>query len=350
APADERELPVPGRAIHRLFIKRGKKKELFARRAARPRRRHRAGDPRAPYPGRRLHRPRVRKTEGQGPAAFRRPARQVLLARRLEQADRDGGKRHRLRADQGDLRVRPGEEGFPADDALLGRAPEARPVYAGARALLEAPEVHSRAFRRGVGGTHGVRAPRRDGGLPRPVGVPGLCLRRADRGRVGAARLQRAMPPAGRRVLRRFFPDRGRQGRNCIGGDISQTREKIQDGIAEAKTETSIVKPYVMSHGTMEVYSLKASRKFYEEFLGLECVRHAKPAMVVRCGLKFHIVAVEVGAAVHPQNVLKYKEKYNIRQVLPVVMQHGVYSFYMEDLDHNWWEIQHYPGFQNEDL
>ena len=44
------------------------------------------------------------------------------------------------------------------------------------------------------------------------------------------------------------------------------TREKIQDGIAEAKTETSIVKPYVMSHGTMEVYSLKASRKFYEEF------------------------------------------------------------------------------------
>src|SRR5882672_7764994 len=22
----------------------------------------------------------------------------------------------------------------------------------------------------------------------------------------------------------------------------------------------------------------------------------------------------------------------------------------MEDLDHNWWEIQYYPGFQNEDL
>jgi catechol 2,3-dioxygenase-like lactoylglutathione lyase family enzyme len=152
---------------------------------------------------------------------------------------------------------------------------------------------------------------------------------------------------------------------------MSLTREKIQDGIADAKTEQSIVKPYVMSHGTMECYSLKESRRFYEEFLGLECVRHAKPAIVVRCGLKFHIVAVEVGAAVHPVNVLnhwgvdvatkeevdkaheaalKYKDKYNIRQVLPVVMQHGVYSFYMEDLDHNWWEIQHYPGFQNEDL
>jgi catechol 2,3-dioxygenase-like lactoylglutathione lyase family enzyme len=152
---------------------------------------------------------------------------------------------------------------------------------------------------------------------------------------------------------------------------MSSTRERIEDGIADAKTENSIVKPYVMSHGTMEVYSLKESRRFYEEFLGLECVRHAKPAIVVRCGLKFHIVAVEVGQNVHPVNVLnhwgidvaskeevdkaheaalKYQDKYHIRQVLPVVMQHGVYSFYLEDLDHNWWEIQYYPGFQNEDL
>jgi len=152
---------------------------------------------------------------------------------------------------------------------------------------------------------------------------------------------------------------------------MSLTRELIQDGIAEPKNQQAIVKAFVLSHGTMEVYNLKESRKFYEEFLGLECVRHAKPAMVVRCGLKFHIVAVEVGAAVHPQNVLnhwgmdvgskeevdkahanahKHKDKYKIRQVLKPVRQHGVYSFYMEDLDHNWWEIQHYPGFQNQDL
>src|SRR5260221_10003145 len=152
---------------------------------------------------------------------------------------------------------------------------------------------------------------------------------------------------------------------------MSQTREIIQDGIAEAKTENSIVKPFVMSHGTMECYSLKESRKFYEEFLGLECVRHAKPAMVVRCGLKFHIVAVEVGAAVHPQNVLnhwgmdvgskeevdkahenavRHKDKYKIRQGLPGVMQHGGESFYMEGLAHKLWEIQHYPGLHNQGL
>src|SRR2546430_8683762 len=136
---------------------------------------------------------------------------------------------------------------------------------------------------------------------------------------------------------------------------MSLTRELIQDGIAEPKNEQALVKAFVLSHGTMEVYSLKESRKFYEEFLGLECVRHAKPAIVVRLGLKFHIVAVEVGEAVHPVNVLnhwgmdvnsdaevddayqkalKFKDKYKIRQVLKPVRQHGVYSFYMEDLDH----------------
>ena len=152
---------------------------------------------------------------------------------------------------------------------------------------------------------------------------------------------------------------------------MSQTREMIQDGIAEARCEQSIIKPYVMSHGTMECYSLKDSRRFYEEFLGLECVRHAKPSMVVRCGLKFHIVAVEVGAALKPvnllnhwgvdltskeevdiayENALKHKEKYKMGQITNPVDQHGVYSFYIEDLDHNWWEIQYYPGFQNDDL
>src|SRR5688572_32214 len=85
------------------------------------------------------------------------------------------------------------------------------------------------------------------------------------------------------------------------------TREIIQDGIADPNEERKAhVNAFVLSHGTLECYSLKESRKFYEEFLGLECVRHAKPAMVVRLGLKFHIVCVEVGQNVHPVNVLNH--------------------------------------------
>ena len=131
----------------------------------------------------------------------------------------------------------------------------------------------------------------------------------------------------------------------------------------------SVIKPYCMSHGTLEVYSLKASRRFYEEFLGLECVRHGKPAMVIRLGMRFHVVCVEVGDQIHPCSLLNHwgvdvatraevdeahakavahKDKFKIRQVLPVHEMHGVYSFY---LDHNWWEIQHYAnGFQHDDF
>src|SRR5207302_4223438 len=90
---------------------------------------------------------------------------------------------------------------------------------------------------------------------------------------------------------------------------MSLTRELIQDGIAEPRNDNALVKAFVLSHGTIEVYNLRDSRKFYEEFLGLECVRHAKPAMVVRLGLKFHIVTVEVGEAVHPVNVLNQDRK-----------------------------------------
>jgi hypothetical protein len=134
----------------------------------------------------------------------------------------------------------------------------------------------------------------------------------------------------------------------------------------------SIVKPYCISHGTLECFNLGETRRFYEEFLGLECVRHGKPAMAIRLGMRFHVVCVEVGDLVHPTNLLNHwgidvssrqevdeahqsaianQDKYKIRQVLKPQEMHGVYSFYMEDLDHNWWEIQFYEnGFQHDDF
>jgi catechol 2,3-dioxygenase-like lactoylglutathione lyase family enzyme len=133
----------------------------------------------------------------------------------------------------------------------------------------------------------------------------------------------------------------------------------------------SVVAPYVLGHGTLECRNLKQSRRFYEEFLGLECVRHAVPAMAVRYGNAFHIFCVEVGDDIHPTNLLNHwgldvktreevdaaheaaklkQEDFGIRQVTDLVLQHGVYSFYIEDLDHNWWEIQYYDGFQHDDL
>ena len=50
----------------------------------------------------------------------------------------------------------------------------------------------------------------------------------------------------------------------------------------------------------MEVYKLSESRRFYEEFLGVETVRHSVGAMAVRCSSSSHVIARRpVGTALH---------------------------------------------------
>jgi CDP-4-dehydro-6-deoxyglucose reductase len=61
--------------------------------------------------------------EGEGDPARRRPVRQLLPARRLRQADRAAGQRHRLRADQGaDRAARAQRQHAPATLYWGGRA------------------------------------------------------------------------------------------------------------------------------------------------------------------------------------------------------------------------------------
>jgi len=153
---------------------------------------------------------------------------------------------------------------------------------------------------------------------------------------------------------------------------MSKIREMVQDAFADPKTEHSVVKPYALTHGTLECYSLKNSRRFYEKFLGLECVQHGPRTIGVRSGFKFHIIAVQVGNELKPVGYLNHwgldvatraevdaaraaalrlQDEFGIRTVTEAVEQHGVYSFYIEDLDHNWWEIQHYAaGYQHTDM
>ena len=145
---------------------------------------------------------------------------------------------------------------------------------------------------------------------------------------------------------------------------------EIENAVFEPQNKDSVIKPWLMSHGTMQCYNLRETRKFYEEFLGLECVRQGKPAIFVRCGMKWHVVCVQAVKHVKPAHVHQHwglevkskeevdsankmaqelKEKYKIGKIYPPSLQHGVYSFYFEDLDHNWWEILYYDGFQHDD-
>lgn len=138
------------------------------------------------------------------------------------------------------------------------------------------------------------------------------------------------------------------------------------------RNNDSVIKPFVFSHGTCECRNLKESRKFYEEFLGLDCVQIANGGMVFTLGLKFHVVCLELGEHIQGsltmlnhwglevasreevreayEKVHELKDKYKIGTIMPIESVGGRYSFYFEDLDSNWWEIQHYKGCMQDDF
>lgn len=127
------------------------------------------------------------------------------------------------------------------------------------------------------------------------------------------------------------------------------------------KQVAALNRPKIFSHGTLECRSLEESRPFYEEFLGLDCVRHAKKAMMLRKGGYFGLVCLEKGKNVRPVGVgnhwgidlgsreevdrarelaIAHKEKYGIQKVMRITDMHGTYAFYFQDRDGNWWEFQ----------
>ena len=40
------------------------------------------------------------------------------------------------------------------------------------------------------------------------------------------------------------------------------------------------------------------------------------------------------------------REKFGLKKITPCHDQHGVYAFFIQDRDNNWWEIQHTPSEQ----
>ncbi len=120
-----------------------------------------------------------------------------------------------------------------------------------------------------------------------------------------------------------------------------------------------------LSHGTLEVKELAPTRRFYDEFLGLETVLRGDMAIWIRCGGGWMVACVKTGdtmlelppavrwcldmgtaeevteahAAAH-----RLQGDYGIRQVQPIARDGDETSFLLEDLDGNWWEICHRPG------
>ena len=125
------------------------------------------------------------------------------------------------------------------------------------------------------------------------------------------------------------------------------------------RTESPLLNTTMMSHGTLTSLDLQASRRFYEEVLGLEVIQVSGASMLARRGGTHCYVVVETGKdstmsmldhngidvatrdeVDRAHEVLtRVKDEYGIRRITKVIDQHGGYSFYFVDLDGNWWEV-----------
>ena len=127
--------------------------------------------------------------------------------------------------------------------------------------------------------------------------------------------------------------------------------------------------PKILSHGTVTCRDIAASRRFYEEFLGLDCVQIQKRGLLLRKGGYCAIICLEVGDHVTPVGRQDHwgldldstdevdraltlaherKDEYGIQRISRIATHHGTYSFYFQDLDGNVWEFQYAGGGQGE--
>ncbi len=135
---------------------------------------------------------------------------------------------------------------------------------------------------------------------------------------------------------------------------------------AETKSETPVrpsIKPTFISHGTLASRDLDRTRKFYEEFLGLECARTSPISMMVRLG-GHHVYAVVQSKLEHTMPMLNHngldvdtdtevdeawrtvtakKDEWGLERITRPIAQHGTYSFMFWDFDGNCWEILSNP-------
>jgi len=131
-------------------------------------------------------------------------------------------------------------------------------------------------------------------------------------------------------------------------------------------TETTTrpaIRSRFISHGTLASLDIERTRKFYEEFLGLDVVRTSPISLMVRRGGD-HVYAVvqvkqkdemprhyhnglDVGSDAEVdeayRTVLANQETWGLHKTTRPVAQHGTYSFMFWDADDNCWEILSNP-------
>jgi Glyoxalase/Bleomycin resistance protein/Dioxygenase superfamily len=129
---------------------------------------------------------------------------------------------------------------------------------------------------------------------------------------------------------------------------------------------SSVITPVMIERGTYVTRDLAVTRRFLEEAIGMQCVRVAADRLIARHRTNQvgdWVLEVQLVATIeHPQSVVNHwglfvrthdevdrafellsarQADYRIKRVQKPRNNHASYSFYFEDLDTNWWEIEH---------
>src|SRR5216110_708128 len=128
---------------------------------------------------------------------------------------------------------------------------------------------------------------------------------------------------------------------------------------SQSAKPTPALKLAFLSHGTLESRDLAFSRRFYEEFLGLEIVQTSPISLLIRLGGP-NTIAVVYSKQAHEMNLLNHNgldvssreevdeahrivcahaDKWRLKKITKPHLQHGTYSFFFWDADDNCWEI-----------
>ena len=132
---------------------------------------------------------------------------------------------------------------------------------------------------------------------------------------------------------------------------------------AATKKTAPIVNTRFISHGTLGSRNLETTRRFYEEFLGLEVVRTSPTSLMIRRGGQ-HVYAVvftkkkermprmyhngldvETDAEVDEawRRCNEEAAKWGLHDITKPIARHGTYSFLFWDGDDNAWEVLSNP-------
>jgi catechol 2,3-dioxygenase-like lactoylglutathione lyase family enzyme len=118
-----------------------------------------------------------------------------------------------------------------------------------------------------------------------------------------------------------------------------------------------------LSHGTLGCRDLEKSRRFYEEFLGIETTQTSPISLMIRLGTEHVYAVVQIknkekmpryyhnGLDVESvedvdrayETVVAQAGKWGLTDISRPVEQHGTYSFKFWDMDENCWEILSNP-------